>query len=193
ALFVVSILCFTTSPISGGEVMKPFYFLLALTLSAIIASNIHSQVPQIIIFQGRVALNRSNLDGIGLFKFSLVNSNGTVTFWSNDGSGIDGGEPNAAVPVLVEKGAYSVGLGDSGLPNMTPIAPAIFTNSDIRVRVWFNEGKNAFQQLSPDLRISAVGYARVAAIATTAIGTPKFAGMLGGDVAGPQGGTVVLS
>jgi N-acetylneuraminic acid mutarotase len=122
-----------------------------------------AQVPPIIHFQGFVTVNGSGFDGLGEFKFSLVNSNGALTFWSNDGSAAGGAEPASAVPVLVNKGIYSVNLGDSQLPNMTPIPPTIFTNSDVRLRVWFSDGKHGFEQLSPDQRITSVGYAMMAA------------------------------
>src|SRR2546425_164226 len=122
-----------------------------------------AQVPPIIHFQGFVAVKGSGFDGLGEFKFSLVNSNGALTFWSNDGSAAGGAEPATAVPVLVNKGVYSVNLGDGQLPNMTPIPPTIFTNSDVRLRVWFSDGKHGFEQLSPDQRITSVGYAMMAA------------------------------
>src|SRR5258708_27341495 len=133
-----------------------------LTLS-FCGERLSAQVPRIIHFQGFVAVKGNGFDGLGEFKFSLVNSNGAATFWSNDGSAAGGAEPASAVPVLVNKGVYSVNLGDSQLPNMTPIPPTIFTNSDVRLRVWFSDGKHGFEQLSPDQRITSVGYAMMAA------------------------------
>ncbi len=126
-------------------------------------NSLPAQVPPIIHFQGFVMVKGSGFDGLGEFKFSLVNSNGALTFWSNDGSAAGGAEPASAVPVLVNKGVYSVNLGDSQLPNMTPIPPTIFTNSAVRLRVWFSDGKLGFEQLSPDQRITSVGYAMMAA------------------------------
>ena len=35
--------------------------------------------------------------------------------------------------------------------------PNLFTNCDVRLRVWFNDGTNGFQLLTPDQRIAAVG------------------------------------
>ena len=60
------------------------------------------------------------------------------------------------------KGLYSVLLGDATLTNMTIVPATVFTNSDVRLRVWFNDGINGSQLLSPDQRIAAVGYAMVA-------------------------------
>src|SRR6266536_2895774 len=122
-----------------------------------------AQVPQLIDFQGRVAVDGVNFNGTGEFKFALVNGDGGGTFWSNDGASAGGSEPSNSVAVAVSEGLYSVLLGDATLTNMTPISAAIFTNSDVRLRIWFNDRTNGFQQLSPDQRIAAVGYAMMAA------------------------------
>src|SRR5437763_8132020 len=98
---------------------------------------LHAQVPQLINFQGRVAVDGVNFNGTGEFKFALVNGDGSTAFWSNDGTSAGGSEPSNAVPVAVSQGLYSVLLGDATLTNMTPISAAIFTNSDVRLRIWF--------------------------------------------------------
>ena len=46
--------------------------------------------------------------------------------------------------------------------NMTPIPNTVFANLDVRLRVWFNDGTNGSQLLTPNQRIAAVGYAMVA-------------------------------
>ncbi len=138
-------------------------WLAALLLALVLAGSVRAQVPQLIHYQGRVTKNSSNLDGPGQFKFSFVNSNGTVTFWSNDGTGSGGREPDSAVSMLVDKGAFSVTLGDTSLTNMTPVPPTVFTNSDVRLRIWFTDGEPPLQLLSPDQRITAVGYAMLSA------------------------------
>jgi hypothetical protein len=55
-----------------------------------------------------------------------------------------------------------VHLGDTTLTNMTAIPASVFANADVRLRVWFNDGTNGSQLLTPDHRIAAVGYAMVA-------------------------------
>jgi len=122
-----------------------------------------AQVPQLINFQGRVAVEGVNFTGDGLFKFALVNGDASAAFWSNDASIIGGSEPANAVIVPVQYGLYSVLLGDATLTNMLPIPSAVFTNDEVRLRVWFSDGTNGFQQLAPDQRIAAVGYAMMAA------------------------------
>ena len=123
-----------------------------------------AQVPQLINYQGRVAVGTVNFDGAGQFKFALVNTGGTTSFWSNDGTSTAGSQPANAVSLTVTKGLYQVLLGDTTLANMTAIPNAVFSNSDVRLRVWFNDGTaHGWQQLTPDQRIAAVGYAMMAA------------------------------
>ncbi|PYK00107.1 MAG: hypothetical protein DME23_08145 [Verrucomicrobia bacterium] len=137
--------------------------LLLFTVCLSTLNQLCAQVPQLINFQGRVAVDGVNFNGSGEFKFALVNGDGSSSFWSNDGSSANGNEPSNAVPIAVSQGLYAVLLGDATLTNMTPISAAIFTNSDVRLRIWFNDGANGFQQLSPDQRIAAVGYAMMSA------------------------------
>jgi formylglycine-generating enzyme required for sulfatase activity len=211
---------------------------------ALITSTLNAQVPQMISYQGRVAVGdpQVNFDGTGEFRFALVNgganlneqatgtsvrtggfitsvtltnggsgyasapavsfsggggagaeaittiSGDTVTsivvtnagsgytsapiatitsppdtltfasYWSNDGTSTDGSEPTGAVSLPVTKGLYSVLLG----ANMTPIPNTVFANADVHLRVWFDDGTNGSQLLTPDQRIAAVGYAMVA-------------------------------
>ena len=136
---------------------------ICLVLVAFVLTTTHAQVPQLVNYQGRVAVGTVNFDGSGSFKFALVNGDGTTTFWSNDGTSAAGSQPTAAVALTVTKGLYSVLLGDATLPGMTIVPATVFTNPDVRLRVWFNDGTNGFQLLTPDQRIAAVGYAIMAA------------------------------
>jgi hypothetical protein len=121
----------------------------------------YAQVPGIINYQGRIVDNGTNFDGTGLFQFALVDGTGATNYWSNDGTAV--GQPSAAVSLTVMKGLYSVLLGDTTLTNMAAIPVAVFTNADVRLRVWFNDGVTGFQQLSPDQRLAAVGFALISA------------------------------
>ena len=126
--------------------------LLRIAVLFAIAATAHAQVPGIINYQGRVTVGGTNFDGTGQFQFALVNTDASQTFWSN-GTGI--------VSVPVSKGLYSVLLGDTNITNMAVIPAGVFTNSDVRLRIWFNGG-SGLQQLSPDQRVGAVGYALMA-------------------------------
>lgn len=125
--------------------------------------------PGILHHQGLINVDSTPFDGNGFFKFALVDAGGTTTFWSNDGTSTAGGEPTAAVSLTVANGRYSVPLGDTSLANMTSVIQAsVFADSaDVRLRVWFDDGANGSQLLSPDQRLASVGYALNAAQAET--------------------------
>jgi len=132
--------------------------------AALLASNLAAQVPQQINYQGRVVVGGVNFNGNGQFKFALVGPGGTPTLWSNNGTSVNGSEPSAAVALSVANGLYSVALGDTSLAGMTVAIPAsVFGNADVRLRVWFNDGVNGSQLLTPDQRITSVGYAMMSA------------------------------
>ncbi|WP_146851716.1 glycine-rich domain-containing protein [Brevifollis gellanilyticus] len=128
-------------------------------------------MPGILSYQGRVTVSGSPFSGNGQFKFALVNAIGGSTFWSHDASSTAGSEPTSAVTLSVANGLYSVFLG----ANMTAIPASVFDNSDVRLRVWFNDGTNGFQLLTPDQRIAAAGYAMRADAAATALSVPDNA------------------
>lgn len=85
------------------------------------------------------------------------------TFWSNDGTSNAGSEPALAVPLTVSQGLFLVNLGDTSIPGMTEVIdPPVFTNLDVRLRVWFSDGVNGFQQFYPDQRFTTTPYAMLA-------------------------------
>ena len=117
-----------------------------------------AQVPQLVGYQGRVSVGTVGFDGTGQFKFALVNTNGTVTYWSNDGTSVAGSAPAAGVTLTVVKGIYNLLLGDTTVANMTAIPASVWSNADVRLRIWFSDGINGFQQLNPDQRLAPNGY-----------------------------------
>ncbi|NOS68503.1 MAG: collagen-like protein [Verrucomicrobia bacterium] len=123
-----------------------------------------AQVPGIISHQGKITVNNTNFNGTGQFKFALVGPTATLSFWSHDGSSVSGSEPSGpTIDLPVTRGIFSVNLGDPSVTNMTQTIPAsVFTNSEVYLRIWFNDGVNGSQLLSPDRRITAAGYAQVA-------------------------------
>src|SRR5688572_28372003 len=118
-----------------------------LVLLLLAAVSLHAEVPQLINYHGRVAVGGVNFDGSGEFKFALVKTGGTVTYWSNDGTSTDGSEPAGSVTLTVSRGLYSVLLGDTALANMNPIPNSVFTSPGVYLRVWFNDGTNVSQLL----------------------------------------------
>ena len=145
------------------------------------ASALHAQsVPQLVNYQGRVAVGTVNFNGTGQFKFALVNTNGSITYWSNDGSSTAGSQPYSAIALTVTKGLYSVLLGDTSLANMTAIPASVWANADVRLRVWFNDSTNGSQLLTPDQRLAPNGYlpdgsVSSAKIAIGAVGSAQLA------------------
>ena len=144
-----------------------------------------AQVPAVIGFQGRITVNGLNHDGPGHFKFALVDAAGATSHWSNDGTSAAGGQPTGSLALAVTKGMYSVMLGDT-TAGMQALPAGLFNQSDLRLRVWFNDGTLGFQQLVPDQRVAAVGYAMMsgsvadgavtaAKIVDGAVGTTKLA------------------
>ena len=145
----------------------------------------HAQVPGLLSYQGRVFSGAAAFEGNGQFKFALLNADGSVVYLLNHPDGNGDGQPDNAVTVGVTRGLYSVLLGDSSLPNMAGIAPSVFSNSSVHLRVWFNDGTSGFQQLTPDQRLAAVGYALMAAgVADGVITEQKLSSSLSGTITG---------
>jgi N-acetylneuraminic acid mutarotase len=158
------------------------------------AGRLQAQVPPMLNYQGRVVAGGTNFNGLGQFKFALVDGAGAMTLWSNDGTSAAGSQPAAAVPVAVGQGLYSVALGDSSVTNMTALPESVFLHNDVRLRVWFNDGVHGFELLSPDQRISAVGYAMLAAtVPDGSITANKLAAPLSAQVADLSSRVAALS
>ncbi|MSU58977.1 MAG: hypothetical protein EXS35_12555 [Pedosphaera sp.] len=136
-----------------------------------------ADVPGIITYQGRVTAFTTNFTGAGQFKFALINGVGGQSLWSNNGTSVNGSEPTLRVPVSVAGGLFAVALGDTTLAGMTVAIPtATFTNGDVRLRIWFDDGTSGFAQLSPDQRLTSAGYAmRAANVVDGAITGPQLA------------------
>ena len=139
-------------------IMRSLALLLLVT-----APVLKAQVPQLINYQGRVAVGTRELRRLRPVQVRprrmppAPPPTGATTAPAPRAA-----QPTAAVSLTVTKGLYSVLLGDATLPNMTAIPATVFTNADVRLRVWFNDGTNGSQLLTPDQRIAAVGYAMMA-------------------------------
>ena len=162
---------------------------LVFGVSMLLPAALQADVPQQLNHQGRVAVNGVNFDGNGQFKFALVNADGTVSYWSNDGTSSAGLEPTSPVTLPVTKGLYSVLLGNTTLANMTALPPSALDHDDVRLRIWFNGGLGS-QLITPDQRLAAAPYALLAAKSTSADG---FSGSLAGEVTGTQGATSIAA
>jgi hypothetical protein len=117
-------------------------------------------VPPVLNYAGQVAVNGEAFYGTGLFKFAIVDAESTTTYWSNDGTSVNGSEPQGSIQVPVNGGLYSILLGNTAIQGMNALDPTIFQqHSDSKLRVWFSDGVNGFQQLTPDRPFASVPYA----------------------------------
>lgn len=157
--------------------MRPHPFAsLFLAAALALAPDLPAQPPAQLNYQGRVAVDGVNFDGVGQFKFALTNADGSVTHWSNDGTSSAGSEPGTAVSLAVVKGLYSVALGDLAIAGMTAVPTNVFAQANLRLRVWFNDGLHGFQLLTPDQPLTAAGYAVLAGnVPDGSISGPKLA------------------
>jgi len=137
------------------SVLTGFVLWCGLTLTLV------AQVPHLITYQGRVNSGGQPFSGTGRFKFALVGNSGTPVLWRNDG-GVGPGEPAVAVNLPVTNGLFTVVLGDPTVPGMAALPPGVFANAAVFIRIWFDDGVHGFAQLSPDQRMTAVGYALIA-------------------------------
>jgi len=126
-----------------------------------------AQTSVLLPHQGRLAVGETFFHGEGHFKFALVNADGSLTYWRNAPDGDADGEPDEAVTLPLNRGLYSVLLGDPSLAHMAPLPALVFTNDDIYLRVWFDDGTNGFEQLAPDQRVVSAAYAELAEMAVT--------------------------
>jgi len=126
-------------------------------------------------YQGRVSINGGAYTGTGQFKFAIVNGDGSSVYWSNATSTNSEGQASAAVSLPVVRGLFSAILGETNMANMGALPVSLFTNKvgtlvgdALYLRVWFNDGINGFQRLTPDQRLSGMGFAMAANFASVA-------------------------
>jgi hypothetical protein len=85
-----------------------------------------------------------------------------TTYWSNDGTSGNGSEPTGAVNVAVAAGLFTVALGDTNLVNMAGIDSSLFSQPNLQLRIWFNDGVHGFAALSPFQNLTPAPYATYA-------------------------------
>lgn len=105
-------------------------------------------------YQGRIAVDGDNYTGPGYFRFALLNDDGDI-LWTNAGE--QPNEPSIALTLDINNGLFQVELGNDEL--MEPIPPLTFHERVLWLRTWFSDG-GMFEQLSPDVRVNALDFAR---------------------------------
>ena len=145
------------------------FSLLLLSISVIWA------VPPVLNYAGQVAVNGQGFNGEGRLKFALVNPDGNFTHWSQDGTSVGGSDPDGHVTVPVRGGLYSILLGNTSIPGMGAMDPSLFQQiSNLHLRVWFSDGVNGFERISPDRPFASVPYAMSADIGPGSITTNQL-------------------
>ena len=150
-------------------------------------------IPPVLNYSGQVKVEGVNFDGSGFLKFAFVNADGNLTHWSQDGTSVNGSEPEGSVSVQVQGGLYSILLGNTAIDGMGSIDPFLFsTQSDLHLRVWFSDGVNGFERIVPDRPFASVPYAFSAGSAQSVViadGSINKS-MLGSDVIADLNATI---
>lgn len=128
---------------------KSFFYISAFLLKfALIAA--------IIPHQGRITVENQPFNGVGHFKFALVDQTGKIR-WDHENSG---GIPQESISIPVNQGFYHCKLGDISFPGMEPLADDLFTYDDpLSLRIWFSENGVELKQLGPDQPLLVAPYA----------------------------------
>lgn len=133
-------------------------------IAAVHVAMARADVPQTINHQGLVKVNGVPFDGTGHFKFAILDPSG-VNLWTNDNTNLVlNGVPNTFEDVAVTDGVFSTLLGGNGPGyTMVPVPPTVFGEANRRLRIWFDDGVNGPQQLTPDHTLSSSPYTHQAA------------------------------
>ena len=135
-------------------------------------------------YNGRVNVQGVPFDGDGLFKFTLVSADGSVTYWANDGVTLDGSQPTSPIAAHVVQGFFSVNIGDTSTTDMAPLDASLFNDRDrVCLRVWFSDQVNGFERLLPDREVvnpALIGlqsFSKSDIYVDPAIGNDKYTGL----------------
>ena len=112
-----------------------------------------------------------------------------TSYWSNDGTSVNGSQPGAVVDVPVNNGLFNVTLGDTTLANMAAINAGLFMQPNLQLRIWFSDGVNGFAALDPAQNLTPTPYTAFATTASNLSGTLPTAQLSGTIPMGQLSGT----
>jgi hypothetical protein len=139
--------------------MKALFKSLSFCFLSFGLASLAQAAPPILNYSGQVAVDGSPFTGTAYLKFAFVDGSGQFSYWSHDGTSANGSEPDGNVSVSVNGGLYSIMIGDTQISGMGEVDESVFQNhNDVHLRVWFSDGVNGFQQISPDRRFASVPY-----------------------------------
>ena len=141
-------------------------------------------VTPIINYNGNFSVGGASYTGTAYFKFAIVDPTGTTNLWVHDGFSLE--EPATSISQSVNKGIFSVNLGDTNIPNMDPILPSfVFRDYPAYLKIWASTNNTNFQLLSPTVQLTASPYAFYASVAeSVANGSITAAKLAPGTVTG---------
>jgi hypothetical protein len=111
-------------------------------------------VPTIVNYQGQIWSGDMPYHGSGYFKFAIVNDAGDIQFWSNDGAT----PPVTPVQLPVNRGLFSVNLGEMMTGMTQPLTNTVFAVPNTFLRIWFSPDGTTWTQM-PNQVIASVPYA----------------------------------
>ena len=153
---------------TGGEFqMKRMVYATVLAAAILIAAYTGTAraqfIPPGINHQGLVKVNGAPYTGSGSFYFALSLPDGLGGFsnvWTSDGSQMHtSNRPSSPITLSVNEGHYNVALGDGSATNSMDYTIFKSSGGQLWLRIWFNDGVNGIQKLSPDQPLSSVPYA----------------------------------
>jgi len=125
----------------------------------VLGLQLQAGTPNLLRCNARVSAGGQLFTGTGRWKVALLDTDG-ASLWSHDGTSVNGQAPASFFTAQTLKGQAALLLGDAG---MQPLPATAFTQSGLKLRLWFSDGSHGFQQLSPDQAVQPVPIALVAA------------------------------
>ncbi|GEM_PF-2190156 len=109
-----------------------------------------ASVPPQLPFSAVVRVDGADFSGPVQLKFTIVAQTAPDNnLWANDGTDI--GEPAQATAATALDGVCRIHLGDTHLPHMRALPPAVFASAaPLVLRVWLQAGNGPLELLDPD-------------------------------------------
>lgn len=105
-------------------------------------------------YQGRLNVQGGPFTGTADFGFAILRKDGGETIlWDSNGFPFDD-PPTDLITLDVERGLFTVSIGDTTVPNMEALDAALFqVDKPLFLRTWVNANGHGLQKLNPDSRI----------------------------------------
>ncbi|MDB6025965.1 MAG: hypothetical protein JWM68_2188, partial [Verrucomicrobiales bacterium] len=117
-----------------------------------------AEIPGIITYQGSLSVNGVSYTGTAYLKFAFADVTGTTNIWIQNNTPPE--QPGNSITTSVNKGLFTVNLGDTNVPNMvTPIPSLASVNIPAYLKIWVSTNNTDFQLLTPFTRLTAAPFA----------------------------------